>query len=105
MFLHPDFSRRRVFEFPNRGNLLQFVDGPFTGLEGIGPMLSAGDDQDDIFTDRDFSIPVNDEQLENVEILERAFSNLAELFLRHPFIMLECDAAHGVPLGPIARRS
>src|ERR1044072_580387 len=85
MLLHPHFSRRRMLQFPNRRDLLQFVDGPFAGPEGIGPMLCAGDDQDDILTDRDFSVPVNDEQLENVKILDRALADFPELFLGHPF--------------------
>ena len=51
MFLDPDLAFRGLFEFPNRGNLLQLVDAPLTGFKSVSTVLRADDDQDDIFTD------------------------------------------------------
>ena len=60
MFLHPDFTFRRVFEFPNRGDLFQFIDRPLAGAERLGPMLGPHNNQHDIFADPDFAIPMED---------------------------------------------
>jgi hypothetical protein len=70
-----------MFEFPNGSDLLQLIDGPLAGLERFRPMLGAGDDQDDILPDRNFAVPVDDQEFQNAEILERPLADLAQLLL------------------------
>ena len=101
MFLHPDFAFRRVFEFPDRRDLFQFVDRPLAGTERLGPVLSPYDNQHDVVADADFAIPVEDRHLDDVKILQRPLADLAELLLRHPFVVLEGDAGNIAPIGAI----
>jgi len=63
MFLHPDFPFRSMFQLPDRRNLLKLIDRPFACSECVGTVLRTGDDQHNIFTDRDFAIPMDDKQL------------------------------------------
>ena len=101
MFFHPDLPLGRMLQLPNGSNLFEFIDGPFTGTKRLGAMFGARNDQHDVFADRDFPIPMDDEELDNVEILQRPFTNLPQLFLRHPLVILEGDAVHLAPLGAI----
>ena len=80
MLLDPDLPFGGVLELPYRGNLLQFIDRPLACLERIGPMLGADDDQHDVLSDVDLSVSVKDEHLEDVEIFQRTFTNLANFF-------------------------
>src|SRR5580765_3254711 len=87
VFFHPDFAFRRVFEFPDRRDLFQFIDRPHAGTERLSSMLSPHDNQYDLFADAYFTIPVEDRNLDNVKILQRPFANFAQLLLRHTLIM------------------
>jgi len=105
MFFDPHFAFRGVFELPDRRDLLQFVDRPLAGAKGLCAMLCPNDDQHDIFTDADFSIPMEHESLDDIEIFERPFANLLELLPSHSLILLERNAIDIPPLRSVAGRS
>ena len=54
-------------------------------------MFCAGNDQHNIFSNRDLAIPVNDQQFQDVEILQRPLANLPQLLLGHALVMLKSD--------------
>src|SRR5207344_175232 len=58
MFLYPNFAFRRVFEFPDRRDLFQFIDRPLASTERLSPMLSPHNNQHNVFADAYFTIPV-----------------------------------------------
>src|SRR4029077_15518785 len=60
MLFYPDFAFRRVLEFPDRRDLFQFIDRPLAGTKCLSPMLSPHHNQHNVFTDADFTIPVED---------------------------------------------
>src|SRR5215831_3117456 len=105
MFLDPNFPFRRVFQLPDWGNLLQLVDRPLAGPKRFGPMLSADDNEDNILTDSDLTVTMEDQHFDHIEILQRPLTNLPQLFLRHAFIVLERHAIHIPALRSIARRA
>lgn len=93
MFLDPNLPFWRLFEFPNRGNLLQLVDTPFARFKSLCSVFRTDDDQDDILPDLDRSISMQDEDFNDVELLEGPLPNLPQLFLRHPLVVLKGNAA------------
>src|SRR6476620_7494259 len=102
MLFDPHLPVGGLLKFPNGGYLLQFVDAPFAGLKRIGPMLGPDHDQNDIFADFDRAIAMKNQHLEHVELRERALPNIAELLLRHPFVMFEGNPAHSMALRPVS---
>src|SRR5678816_3687614 len=94
-----------MFQFPNRGDLLQFVDRPCAGPKCLCTMLRSGNDEHDILTNRDFTVAMDDQQLENIEILQRPFADLAQLLLGHPLVMFEGDAIDVPSLRPVSGRA
>src|SRR5215813_1708054 len=105
MFLDPYLPFRRVFQLPDWGNLLQLVDRPLAGPKRFGPMLSADDNEDNILTDPDLTVTMEDQHFDHIEILQRPLTNLPQLFLRHAFVMLERNAIHIPAFRSIARRA
>ncbi|CAE6787551.1 hypothetical protein NSPZN2_50185 [Nitrospira defluvii] len=105
VLLDPHLSFGGVLEFPNRRNLLQFVDGPLTGLKGLRSMFGAGNDQYNVVADADLAVPVQDQQFDHAEVFQRALADLPQFFLRHPLVMFEGDAVDILALGPVPGRS
>ena len=94
MFLNPDFPFRRMFQFPDRRDLFQFINGPPAGCERVGAVLRPGDDEHDILPDRDLSLSMDNQQLENVEFFEGSLTNLSQLLLCHAFIVFKRNAVY-----------
>src|SRR5687768_838068 len=93
MFLNPHLPLRRLFEFPNRGVLLELVNTPLAGFNRFCAVFRPDDDQDDILPDLDRSISMQDEHFDDVELLEGSLSNLPQLLLRHPLVVLKGNTA------------
>src|SRR5207249_8086520 len=92
VFLHPDLALRGGFLFPDRRDLLELIDAPFAGPERLGSMLRGCDYQNDVLTDLNVAIPMNNQQLQYIEILEGPLADLAKFSLRHALVLREIDA-------------
>ena len=67
-------------------------------------MLRPHHDQHNVLADVDLAIPVQDQDLDDIEILQRPLPDFPQRLLGHALIMLEGNGAHGVALGAIPRR-
>src|SRR5262249_60295323 len=83
MFFDPHFPARRMLQFPNWGDLLQFVDCPFAGPKCVSPMLRSGNDEHDILPDWNFAIAMDDHQLQDIEIFQPPLTGFSQLLLAH----------------------
>ena len=55
-------------------------------------MLSPHHNQHDVLPDTDLAMPVEDRDLNDVEVLQRPLADFAQLCLGHPFVVLEGHA-------------
>src|SRR5437762_2182458 len=93
MFLYPDLAARSLLQLPDRRDLLQLVNAPCAGSERLRPVLRPHHDQHNVLADVDLAIPVQDQDLDDIEILQRPLPDFPQRLLRHALIMLASHEA------------